>query len=98
MKLTLFDIFYFFFYRFSTQFTTILSKISTLRNEKKFNQENSKSANHVWRDAKKTHFFISNFIILQSTRSKKLLKNSTYSSYNLKQDPSLQSPSKNIKK
>jgi hypothetical protein len=51
---------------------TIIPKTSTLSNEKKFNQENSKSTNPFWQNAKKAQFFISNVIILQSTRSKYL--------------------------
>jgi hypothetical protein len=56
MKITIF-LEFLFFHGFSTHFTTIISKISTLSNEKKFNQGNSKSDDPDFVEYKISSFF-----------------------------------------
>jgi hypothetical protein len=54
------------FYGFSTQFPNIISKASTLCSAKVLSQEDSKIVDLVLQGVKKTLFFTSNAIILQS--------------------------------
>jgi hypothetical protein len=86
----------FFSYGFSTHFITIISKTSTLNNEKKINQSNSKSDDPDFAWCKKSSFLHFKCYILQFYVVNFFEKISTHFFNSLRQDPTVGTQEKEI--